>query len=66
MPTVTQIMRWAVSNSCCGSFFCRSTTGKPFITYEEERFMVELSDAGDVVGMTYLDFIVVSVKTSAP
>ena len=66
MPTVTQIMRWAVSNSAAALFVCRSTTGTPFITYEEERFMVELSDAGDVVGIDLLDFIVVSVKTSAP
>ena len=58
MPTVTQIMRWAVSNSAAALFVCRSTTGTPFITYEEERFMVELSDAGDVVGIDLLDFMV--------
>ncbi len=58
MPTVTQIMRWAVSNSAAALFVCRSSTGTPFITYEEERFMVELSDAGDVVGIDLLDFMI--------
>ncbi|NMB01416.1 MAG: hypothetical protein GX971_07880 [Firmicutes bacterium] len=58
LPTITQIMRWAVSNSAAALFVCRYFTGTPFITYEEERFMVELSDAGDVVGIDLLDFMV--------
>lgn len=58
-PTIRQIMRWAVSNSAAALFVCRSSTGTPFITYEEERFMVELYDAGDVVGIDLLDFMVI-------
>ncbi len=62
LPTIGQIMRWAVSNSAAGLFVCRSSTGTPFITYEEERFMVELSDAGDVVGIDLLDFMVMGAR----
>ena len=57
-PTIRQIMRWAVSNSAAALFICRNSTGTPFITHEEERFMVELSDAGDIAGIDLLDFIV--------
>lgn len=39
----------------CGSFVYRNASGAH---YEEERFMVELSDAGDIVGIDLLDFIV--------
>ena len=58
LPTIKQIMRWAVSNSAAALFLCRNSTGTPFITYEEERFIVELSDAGDVIGIDLLDFLV--------
>jgi hypothetical protein len=47
-------IQMAVSNSAAALFVCRYSTGTPFITYEEERFMVELSDAGDVVGIDSL------------
>lgn len=65
LPSVRQIMRWAVSNSAAALFVCRYSTGTPFITYEEERFMVELSDAGDVVGIDLLDFMVMGTGNYA-
>ena len=58
LPTIRQIMRWAVSNSAAALFVCRNATGTPLISYEEEVFAVELSDAGDIVGIDLLDFIV--------
>ena len=59
LPSVRQIMRWAVSNSAAALFVCRNSTGTPSISYEEELFMVELSYAGDVVGIDLLDFMVI-------
>ena len=65
LPTIRQIMRWAVSNSAAALFVCRNATGTPTISYEEELFMVELSDAGGIVGIDLLDFIVIGASNYA-
>lgn len=60
LPTIKQIMRWVVSNSAAALFVCRNTSSTPTIPYEEERFMVDLADAGDVVGIDLLDYLVMN------
>jgi DNA repair protein RadC len=65
LPTIRQIMRWTVSNSAAALFVCRNATGTPTISYEEELFMVELSDAGGIVGIDLLDFIVIGASNYA-
>lgn len=65
LPIIKQIMRWAVSNSSAALFVCRNASGTPTISYEEELFMVELSDAGDIVGIDLLDFIVIGASNYA-
>ena len=41
------------------AYVCRNSTGTPSISYEEELFMVKLSDAGGVVDIDLLDFMVI-------
>lgn len=58
LPTVRQIMRWAISNSAAAFFVCRNDFGTPEINNGEERFIAEMVDAGDIIGIDLLDFMV--------
>ncbi len=59
LPSVRQIMRWAVSNSAAALFVCRNTLGSELFHKTDKEFVAKIYNASTVIGIHLLDYLVI-------
>ena len=58
-PEIKQVMRWAVSRCAAAFFLCRNHLDYARITELDKTLVDELTDAGTVIGIGLLDYLII-------